>query len=85
MRTECQISMGVIQGRTVPCQHPRLTASSPLRLPTDSKALSRFLSSQSLQRSFPDSPFTGIGQERAFTEAPPDIKVLPPKAARRES
>ena len=43
-----------------------------LRFPTDSKTLSSF-------RSSPDSASVGIGVERAFTEAPPDIRRFHPQ------
>jgi hypothetical protein len=84
MEYRFQIRTSVIQERAATCQKHRLFTSSHLRFPTDSKRVSSLLSSTDIQRSSPDSAFLGIGLGRAFTEVPPDNKVLQPQAARRE-
>jgi hypothetical protein len=84
MEVRVQIRTSIIQGRPVACPNPRLSASRGLGFPTDSKALSSLVISNSIQRSSPDSAFLGIGLERAFTEAPPDDEGASTKAARRE-
>lgn len=79
MEAGCQISTNAGKGPFIPCPIPRQPVPQDLRFPTDSKSLSSFLQSTRKQRSSPDSASLGIGLERAFTEVPPDIKVLPPK------